>query len=181
MSGTDAENQQSVAETANQQSAAEAGDKQQLAESAANQQSAAEANEKELLSTPQIERILNQVEEVMQKNKEQSASPAADQSGAVTNVEKPTPKQIVEAEKAVEEAQRALDASPEDEGLKTALKTAQDKLADLKSKAGGRRRTKRKQQKKGKSAKKGGKKHRKSSGKKSRRSSSKKSRRQGRK
>jgi hypothetical protein len=47
--------------------------------------------------------------------------------------------------------------------------------------AGGRRRTKRKQQKKGKSAKKGGKKHRKSSGKKSRRSSSKKSRRQGRK
>lgn len=46
---------------------------------------------------------------------------------------------------------------------------------------GGRRRTKRKQQKKGKSAKKGGKKHRKTSGKKSRRSSSKKSRRHGRK
>jgi len=47
---------------------------------------------------------------------------------------------------------------------------------------GGRRRTKRKQQKKGgKSAKKGGKKHRKSSGKKSRRSSSKRSRRYGRK
>ena len=68
-----------------------------------------------------------------------------------------------------------------DEQLKTALKTAQDKLADLKSKSGGRRRTKRKHPKKGKSAKKGGKKHRKSSGKKSRRSSSKKSRRQGRK
>ena len=47
--------------------------------------------------------------------------------------------------------------------------------------SGGRRRTKRKHHKKGKSAKKGGKKHRKSSGKKSRRSSSKKSRRQGRK
>ena len=45
----------------------------------------------------------------------------------------------------------------------------------------GGRRTKRKQQKKGKSAKKGGKKHRKTSGKKSRRSSSKKSRRHGRK
>jgi len=47
--------------------------------------------------------------------------------------------------------------------------------------AGGRRRTKRKHHKKGKSSKKGGKKHRKSSGKKSRRSKSKKSRRHGRK
>jgi hypothetical protein len=67
--------------------------------------------------------------------------------------------------------------------------TAQAELNKLKPPAppavnadtGGRRRTKRKHHKKGKSAKKGGKKHRKSSGKKSRRSSSKKSRRQGRK
>lgn len=117
------------------------------------------------------------------------AASAAGQSGdaasvagtAGTNVEKPTPEQIAAAEAKVTAAKQASDASPQDEELKTALKTAQDNLSDLKSKSGGRRRTKRKQQKNGKSAKKGGKKHRKSYGNKSRRSSSKKSRRHGRK
>ena len=56
-----------------------------------------------------------------------------------------------------------------------------DYMKDKGKNTTGGRRTKRKQQKKGKSAKKGGKKHRKTSGKKSRRSSSKKSRRHGRK
>jgi hypothetical protein len=74
------------------------------------------------------------------------------------------------------------EASPlTNEQVRAVIQQVKDQENKLNT-SGGRRRTKRKQQKKGgKSAKKGGKKHRKSSGKKSRRSSSKKSRRQGRK
>ena len=125
-----------------------------------------------------------------------STAAASDATGAVgTDVKPPTPEELEAEEENVKAARTAWEANASDPALKKALEDAQAKLANLKAKAapavdpaadpdkrvGGRRRTKRKHHKKGKSAKKGGKKHRKSSGKKSRRSSSKKSRRYGRK
>lgn len=83
----------------------------------------------------------------------------------------PSPEELAAAEKAVQDAKKALESTPDDDASKNALADAEAKLAELKSKAGGRRRSRRKNYKKSgkksrRQSKKGGKKHRKSTSKK---------------
>jgi hypothetical protein len=122
-------------------------------------------------SEPELKESLGEISKGPQPTTQDDGQPTA---GAADNAAK-----IAELEAKIS------NESTSDEEKKTA-KAELDKLKPpappaAAAAAGGRRRTKRKHHKKGKSAKKGGKKHRKSSGKKSRRSSSKKSRRYGRK
>jgi hypothetical protein len=104
------------------------------------------------------------------KKAEENAEKKDNEDKPATVVTQPT-EELAAAEKAVEDAKKALETTPDDEAAKKALADAETKLAELKSKVGGRRRSRRKNYKKSgkksrRQSKKGGKKHRKSTSKK---------------
>ncbi len=145
-------------------------DAQDQSQGAAPAAQATNGNPLATITDKDLKEFVGRVEDVVQEVKK---------SGDNSYLKKVTPspeelaakKAVEDAIKAVEDANKALQTTPDDEAAKKALADAETKLAELKSKVGGRRRsTRRRHKKSGKKSrrqsKKGGKKHRKSTSKK---------------